>query len=128
MTGKGGDTTTDNSRKGTVAAEDEEDDLDLLIHDIQDSNVRRKIPLHQQYKVSNECYPVFIGGANLEGGITLSSIQPRSCERLKCNDCEKRVIRFPNYKWKPMIDSTFLATQSFNPLNLQKVKLLHSIY
>lgn len=71
-------------------------------------------------KQSFECYPVFIGGSNLEGGLTQSSLQPKSCDRLRCNDCDKRVIRFPNYTWKPLIDSTFLATQSYNPLNLQK--------
>ena len=51
-------------------------------------------PLPMGEEQLKECYPLFLGGSSLQGGLTNSSINPMSCVKLKCSECDKRVIRF----------------------------------
>ena len=112
------------TRRATIGEEDE--DIDSLINDIQGNTQPTKESARALPKVNNqeqitECYPLFIGGSSLQGGMTQSSINPRSCVKLKCTDCDSRVIRFLDMQWKSNIDLEFLQTNCTNPLNLQKV-------
>ena len=75
-------------------------------------------PLPVDDEQLKECYPLFLGGSSLQGGLTNSSIHPMSCIKLKCTECDKRVIRFLDMQWKQSVDMPFLQENSPNPLNL----------
>ena len=67
----------------------------------------------------SKCYPLFIGGADLEHGMTESSMKPMSCNSLKCFKCDKKVHRFVNGSWHQSTD--YLFVRNFNT-NIEELK------
>jgi len=55
-----------------------------------------------------KCSTVFMGGSSLEPGQTLSSLNAKACDRLRCLDCDKKVHRFPDQQWKATVDYLFV--------------------
>ena len=43
-----------------------------------------------------KCFPLCIGGANLEQGLSEDSYNPKSCSSLRCFKCDKKVQRYIN--------------------------------
>ena len=70
-----------------------------------------------------KCFPLFIGGPSLQDGQTLTSIQPRCCDRLRCFDCDKKVVKYSNSKWKTTVDYLFVRNHLTNPKELVKVRI-----
>lgn len=102
-----------NKNKGSIL----DDDLDDLINDIDGagtgdsggtSNIKKKpsgynyeIPAQKLANVQNislggKCYPLYMGGSSLIDGQTLNSLNPKSCDKLRCYNCDKKVHRFMN--------------------------------
>ncbi|CAL1535671.1 unnamed protein product [Lymnaea stagnalis] len=107
--------------------------LDAVINDILDIEVEKK-DLNSSYdrnqlrsSLSDEankcehgrrCFPVFLGGSSDETGLG-SSINRRSCDRLRCTSCDFRVCFFDNLSWSKDTDYLFLRN---NVPELQKLK------
>ncbi|KAL5962109.1 hypothetical protein TSMEX_010164 [Taenia solium] len=45
------------------------------------------------------CAPIYIGGTDLPQGCTAGN-EVRSCDRLRCLDCDHTVVIFNGYAWK----------------------------
>ena len=75
-------------------------------------------------EAGGKCYPIYLGGSALQDGQTMSSLQPRSCTKLRCINCDKRVLRYVNNKWKASVDYLFVRNHNTNPKELVKVRLL----
>ena len=65
------------------------------------------------------CYPLVIGGSNLQHGLSESSMNPKSCSSLRCFKCDKKVQRFINAFWNASVDYMFV--RNFNT-NTDKLK------
>lgn len=74
----------------------------------------------QSPPTSGKCYPVFIGGG-LEDGQSRGSLDPRSCDKLRCLNCDKRIVRYTNAKWRTSVDYLFVRNHNTNPKELVKV-------
>jgi hypothetical protein len=68
-----------------------------------------------------KCYPLYIGGSTLGEGMTQSSLNPRSCDKLRCSKCDKKVHRFAENKWKLSVDYLFVRNHNTNLKELVKV-------
>ena len=67
----------------------------------------------QQTIPGSKCFPLFIGGADLQDGQTNSRFSPFCCEALRCSACDKRIVRFSdNVKWADHVDYMFV--RNFN--------------
>ena len=66
-----------------------------------------------------KCFPLCIGGANLEHGMTENSMEPKSCSSLRCYKCDKKVQRFINGTWHATVDYMFVRNHN---TNVQKLK------
>ena len=62
-----------------------------------------------------------MGGSSLIDGKTLNSLNPKSCDKLRCYNCDKKVHRFTNSKWKDTVDYLFVRNHNTNPKELVKV-------
>ena len=61
-----------------------------------------------------KCYPIFVGGSSLANGQTSSSMAPVSCDKLRCGDCAKRIVRFAeDCRWNTSIVD-YLFVRNFN--------------
>ncbi len=69
-----------------------------------------------------KCFPLYIGGAALLEGMTQGSLHPFSCSKLMCYNCDKKVHRFTNKKWKPIVDYLFVRNHNTNLKELVKVR------
>ena len=75
----------------------------------------------ETFAAGTKCYPLFIGGKALKDGLTQSSMEPRSCDVLRCRDCDKRVIRYSNdCKWGEQVDYIFVRNYNTLPEKLQE--------
>ena len=71
-------------------------------------------------KGAPKCYPLFIGGASLEDGLTESSFRPMSCCMLRCSACDKKIVRFnDNVKWTKTVDYIFVRNYNTYPEKLR---------
>lgn len=61
-----------------------------------------------------------MGGTNLTEGLTQSSVNPRACNRLRCLDCDKKVLMFGGKKWTSNVDYLFVRNYNTNPKELIK--------
>lgn len=52
--------------------------------------------------------------------MTSSSLNPKNCTNLRCYECDKKVQRFPNSKWKSHVDYLFVRNFATNPKELVK--------
>ena len=62
-----------------------------------------------------------MGGTSLADGMTHSSIHPKNCDRLRCLDCHKKVVKFRENKWKEIVDYLFVRNHVTNLKELEKV-------
>ena len=60
---------------------------------------------------SRKCNPVYISGSGFAFGYS-TNLNPRSCDRLICLDCDFNICIFPNFKWKEDTDYLFLRNNS----------------
>ncbi|CAG9322922.1 unnamed protein product [Blepharisma stoltei] len=82
------------------------DDLLDLVNDIDSPEPEKPayVPSYQ-IPVSNssrlqKCYPLCIGGSNLEVGICFSSASLKCCNKMRCTKCDLSVKRYQNKIWK----------------------------
>lgn len=61
-----------------------------------------------------KCFPLCIGGANLEQGLSEDSMMPKSCSSLRCYKCDKKVQRFINGTWHATVDYMFVRNHNTN--------------
>jgi hypothetical protein len=54
----------------------------------------------------------------------MTSLNPKSCEKLRCCNCDKKVHRFADNKWKSFVDYLFVRNHNTNLKELVKVKIL----
>ncbi|XP_007572965.1 cilia- and flagella-associated protein 418 [Poecilia formosa] len=54
-----------------------------------------------------KCCPVFIGGSSVTNGVGTATSK-RSCDQLRCNSCDFRVLMFDDSEWDPSCDYLFL--------------------
>ena len=76
----------------------------------------------QSEQGGGKCYPLIMGGTSLEDGLTTSSLQPKCCDKLRCYDCHKKVVKYRNQKWKSNVDYLFVRNHVTNLKELEKVK------
>lgn len=50
-------------------------------------------------------------------------MQPRSCDKLRCYNCDKKVLRYTDHKWKATVDYLFVRNHNTNPKELVKVSI-----
>ena len=68
-----------------------------------------------------ECYPLFIAGSAYMSGRTQSSMKPMVCSKLRCTNCDKKVVRFEHdVKWKESVDYIFVRNHNTNPDKLRE--------
>ena len=117
-----------------------DDDLDDLINDIDGTGGTKgsalKLPAYnyeiptsskvsssiQQVNQGGKCYPLYLGGTALQDGQTLSSLNPRSCTKLRCYNCDKPVHRYVESRWKSSVDYFFVRNHNTNTKELIKVR------
>ena len=61
-----------------------------------------------------KCFILYLGGADLDHGMTQSSVAPKSCSSLRCFNCDKKVHRFLNASWQPHVDYLFVRNHNTN--------------
>ncbi|XP_077982997.1 cilia- and flagella-associated protein 418-like [Glandiceps talaboti] len=102
-----------------------EDDLDAIIDDICDvPEPPEKIEVEKKRSASfnsnqdKKCYPVYLGGSNSSLG-PATTMSQRACDRLRCTDCDFRVVMYDNYEWQSSCDYLFFRNNvpDFNKLS-----------
>ena len=68
-----------------------------------------------------------MGGTSLEDGLTTSSLNPKCCDKLRCYDCHKKVVKYRDRKWKSSVDYLFVRNHVTNLRELEKVNELTNI-
>lgn len=70
-----------------------------------------------------KCFPVYLSGPDCANGVA-TAINKRSCDRLRCTDCDFKVSIFDNYQWHSSIDYLFLRNNipDFDRLKPKLVK------
>uniref|UniRef100_A0A096MBZ7 Cilia- and flagella-associated protein 418 n=1 Tax=Poecilia formosa TaxID=48698 RepID=A0A096MBZ7_POEFO len=111
------DLSPDKPHKSSVS-EDIDALLEELLEDDYDSSPQSKVGLcfleQAEKKLSSQsagrkCCPVFIGGSSVTNGVgTATSKRNRSCDQLRCNSCDFRVLMFDDSEWDPSCDYLFL--------------------
>ncbi|XP_002739042.1 cilia- and flagella-associated protein 418-like [Saccoglossus kowalevskii] len=108
--------TTSNTRKrsGTKKSSGFDEDLDAMIDDICDvPEPLEKIEIKRERSTSlnsnqqMKCFPVYIGGSKIPQGLGTTMSQ-RSCDKLRCTDCDFKVVMYDNFEWHPSCDYLFL--------------------
>ena len=77
---------------------------------------------NQNFGEGGKCYPLFIGGSSLQEGFAQTSLKPRSCAKLRCYKCDKKVHRYIDQKWKSTVDYLFFRNYNTNTKELVKVR------
>lgn len=72
--------------------------------------------------LGGKCYPLYMGGSALLDGQTMNSLNQKSCDKLRCYNCDKKVHRFTDVKWRQTVDYMFVRNHNTNPKELIKVK------
>lgn len=67
-----------------------------------------------------KCFPLVIGGANLEQGLSEDSMMPKSCSSLRCFKCDKKVQRYINGSWHATVDYMFVRNHNTNVAKLSE--------
>jgi hypothetical protein len=75
----------------------------------------------QNVGIGGKCYPLYLGGSQLLDGQTMNSLNARSCNRLRCYNCDKPVHRYIESKWKSTVDYLFVRNHNTNTKELVKV-------
>ena len=57
----------------------------------------------------------------MEPGLCNSSLNPKVCSSLRCIDCDKKVQRFCNARWKPEVDALFMRNYVTNIVYLRSM-------
>lgn len=73
------------------------------LHQLSSASKKVNIP-----EITAKCATVYVGGPNLQAGMTRNMSEPRFCSNLICVSCDHKVIRFPNYHWNAETDYLFL--------------------
>jgi hypothetical protein len=67
------------------------------------------------------CYPLLIGGSSLASGWTEHRMAPKSCSKLRCTQCDKKIVRFDNnVRWSPKVDYIFVRNYNTQPEKLKE--------
>ena len=62
-----------------------------------------------------------VGGCDLDDGLSESSFAPRSCSKLRCSKCDKKVVRFSdNVRWSAKVDYIFVRNYNTQPQKLRE--------
>ncbi|KAL3859290.1 hypothetical protein ACJMK2_009515 [Sinanodonta woodiana] len=111
----------------------EEDDLDQVLNDIcgdieyidtvPDKSTSRVRSNKEEKIIKPKCFPVYIGGSSCPQGVG-NSFTKSTCDKLRCTDCDFRVVSFDNYAWHPDVDYLFLRNHvpDFQKLQAKLVK------
>lgn len=54
-----------------------------------------------------KCMDVYVGGTNVEVGMTTSPLHPCTCSNIACIKCDHPVLRFENSQWSEDADYLF---------------------
>mmetsp|Transcript_35929 Transcript_35929/g.26685 ORF Transcript_35929/g.26685 Transcript_35929/m.26685 type:complete len:81 (+) Transcript_35929:434-676(+) len=60
-----------------------------------------------------------MSGTSMSDGQTTNSLNKKSCDRLRCLDCDKRVVKYANCKWKDSVNYLFVRNYILNAPKLQ---------
>lgn len=64
---------------------------------------------------------MLIGGSSLASGRTEHRLAPRSCARLRCTKCDKKIVRFDNnVRWSSKVDYIFVRNYNTYPEKLKE--------
>lgn len=79
---------------------------------VTDAKSTSKLPLRKENSqpstmAASKCFQVFLGGSSSETGLS-TTVNKRSCNRLRCSDCDFVVSFFDNHQWLPSTDYLFL--------------------
>ncbi|CAH1779575.1 unnamed protein product [Owenia fusiformis] len=77
--------------------------LETLGNNVKDTEKHERIVTSAQKK----CYPIYLGGSNNAQGIA-NTINQRTCDRLRCTDCDFKIVNYDNYQWHSSVDYLFL--------------------
>ncbi|XP_013404048.1 protein C8orf37 homolog [Lingula anatina] len=101
-----------------------DEDLDDMISDICDvpepldkletGPVERVVTSAQK-----RCYPVYLGNSTCAQGMA-STMNKRSCDKLRCTDCDFKIVTFDNFQWAASTDYLFLRNNVPDFKKLQK--------
>jgi hypothetical protein len=58
--------------------------------------------------IARSCIAIYLGGTDLQPGMSISPTSPRFCVNLSCVGCDHIVLRFPNARWRSSVDYMFL--------------------
>ena len=67
-----------------------------------------------------KCFPMFLGGSDLEPGLTKGSLNARACDKLRCLECDHQIARYPNNKWRADCEYLFFRNYIRNRPELEK--------
>ena len=67
------------------------------------------------------CFPLFIGGPELDDGITENSFNPKNCSSLRCTNCDHTIKRFIGKKWIEDLNYLFFRNYISNTKMLETV-------
>lgn len=66
------------------------------------------------------CFPLLIGGSSLASGWTEHRMAPKSCAKLRCLQCDKKIVRFDNnVRWSSKVDYIFVRNYNTYPEKLK---------
>ena len=64
---------------------------------------------------------MLIGGTSLANGRTEHSLAPKSCAKLRCTQCDKKIVRFENdMRWSQKVDYIFVRNYNTYPEKLKE--------
>ncbi|XP_070575998.1 cilia- and flagella-associated protein 418-like [Ptychodera flava] len=107
-----------------------DDDLDAMIDDICDApeplekiQVQKESSHSSNSQLEKKCFPVYLGGASTPVGVGTTMSQ-RSCDKLRCTDCDFKIVMYDNYEWHSSCDYLFLRNNvpDFNKLSAKLLK------
>lgn len=68
-----------------------------------------------------ECFPLFIGGSELASGWTEHRLASKSCAKLRCKQCDKKIVRFDHdVRWSAKVDYIFVRNYNTYPEKLKQ--------
>ncbi|XP_048752919.2 cilia- and flagella-associated protein 418-like isoform X1 [Ostrea edulis] len=107
------------SKSNRKEKRDNDYDIDDILDDIQVEPIAKgSVPSAPNGTATDlrpasgrKCFPVYIGGALCSQGMA-SSVNQRSCDKLRCTSCDFKVCSFDNYEWHPDTDYLFLRNNA----------------
>ncbi|XP_064640605.1 cilia- and flagella-associated protein 418-like [Lineus longissimus] len=79
---------------------------------------------------TKKCFPLYLGGSQYAQGLA-NSMNQRVCDKIRCTDCDFKVVSFDDFIWHSSVDYLFLRNNvpDFKRLRDKlKVKKGHKAY